>query len=191
MWGHVRGIPVKGWGVVRTKPGKDLEAKENLERQDVRCFMPRARHDYKARLFPLFPGYLFFQVPQYAWGFICNTRGVRDVIRSGEKPGLVHPSGMRALLGALNEENFLDLRTIGSFPPLSEPLVPGEVVTIKEGVFKNFAAVYKATLPNDRIRLITEFMGKATEVDLERRAIIRQRRELDGTSRASAVATKK
>lgn len=192
VW-HVRGIPLRGWGLVLTKQGQDRVAKENLERQGVRCFMPRILRDktgYASRkLEPLFPGYLFFQVPQGAWGFVRNTRGVRDVMWSGEKPALVHPACMRVLLKALNEENYLDESTRGSVV-VNEPLVPGESVTIKQGIFKNFVAVYKSLAPADRIRVITEFMGAEREVELERYAIIRHRRIPGAEGHAGAVATK-
>lgn len=185
---HVRGIPVRGWGVALIKTGQDRTAKANLEAQGVRCFMPKVRHAGRSgRLEPLFPGYLFFQVPKAAWGFVRNTRGVRDVIWAGDRPGLVRPEAMRALLKALNDEDFIDMRPEPPPKLASEPLSPGESVQITMGVFKNFAAVYKALAPADRIRVVTDFMGQATEIELDRHAIVRNP---GGQGPAGAVATK-
>lgn len=184
---HVRGIPLRGWGLVACKTRQERTAKLNLERQGVRCFQPGVRVKGTGQLQPLFEGYLFFQVPM-AWGFVRSTIGVKSVLMSGDRPGLIHPAAMRALLKALNDENYIDTRDLPEPPKPLEPLSPGQAVNITMGVFKNFPAVYMALAPADRVRVVTEFMGQATEVELDRASITKQPGVI---GRAGAVATKR
>lgn len=80
--------PAKGegvWIVVKAKPGQELRAKGELERQDFHCYLPMRLFENKAREMratPLFPPYLFARVPLAveAWKSIFSTYGVASVL---------------------------------------------------------------------------------------------------------------
>lgn len=80
--------PAKGegvWIVVKAKPGQELRAKGELERQDFNCYLPMRLFENKQREMratPLFPPYLFARVPLAveAWRSIFSTFGVASVL---------------------------------------------------------------------------------------------------------------
>jgi transcriptional antiterminator RfaH len=168
---HVRNVPLRGWGLVTTKQGQERLAKLNLEKQSVRCLLPKARENKQhVRLTALFPGYLFVQPPE-RWAFMRSTFGVRNVITSGDRPSLIPPKVMRELLRSLNDEGYIDLTNMPEVPKPLAKFDPGDPLTIVEGVFKSHAAVYKALAPSNRIRVVLEFMGQETEAEIDRRAV--------------------
>ena len=82
------------WTVVATPQRKENYAKLNLERQGFAVYCPticpRIKHARSTTevLRPMFPGYLFVQVSQdvHCWRPILSTKGVRALIRSGNRP---------------------------------------------------------------------------------------------------------
>lgn len=71
--------------VVFTKPRQESRAKENLERQGYRAFLPLCKKNKSADPSPLFPRYLFFWVNgEMPWGPVQNTPGVSSVLRRSD-----------------------------------------------------------------------------------------------------------
>src|SRR6056297_2343880 len=76
------------WYLARLKPGGLRRAQENLARQGVTYYCPmrsrtrRERGRLVTALRPLFPGYLFIQVPEgtSSWRSINATYGVAQVV---------------------------------------------------------------------------------------------------------------
>jgi transcriptional antiterminator RfaH len=158
--------PYSQWGVVRTKPGQEAVAKLNVERQGLKAFLPKARESGRATLSPLFPGYLFVCIAD-RWSFLNNTIGVSRLLMDGDRPARVPRKVMKQLRAEQGKQGFIDLRDD------TGPLSPGDPVIVKRGAFVSFKAVYISTAPNERVKLLMEFLGGKVDIELRRRDIAR------------------
>lgn len=71
--------------VVYTKPREEQRARDNLERQGFKVFLPFCRVG-KSDPKPLFPRYVFVWTEGLNWGTIRNTRGICYIIKNDNKP---------------------------------------------------------------------------------------------------------
>ena len=94
------------WIAVATHPNAEGRAVQNLKRQGYECYCPRTRVSRRhARRIetverPFFPGYLFVRLDRTRdqWRPIMHSRGVRTVVRFGEKLGVVPQGIIESLL---------------------------------------------------------------------------------------------
>jgi len=85
------------WYVIRTKPRQEQRALVNLENQDITAYLPqltlqKVRRGKRVPVTePLFPGYVFAQLDDYAGRFhkIRSTFGVQKMLTFGEQPATV------------------------------------------------------------------------------------------------------
>ncbi len=156
------------WYVAQIKPNSFARAKANLDRQGFETFMPlrrkTVRHARQMRdvLLPVFPGYLFikFGSQRADWRKINSTFGVSKLISfEAGKPAQVPDALMTGLRARCDVRHILkpldDLRT-------------GERVRMLSGAFADFVGEVEEMVANDCVRLLFEFMGQRTRVDVPR-----------------------
>lgn len=154
------------WYLVQTKPNAHALAERNLQRQGLSTFLPmqevtgRKSSRFVNKIRPLFPGYLFVEVPegQAPWRSINGTLGVARLVRFGEMPEPV-PEGLVAALRARCDAD-------GHFVAPNE-LSAGDAIEIARGPFAHFVAEVEKVSPDQRVWVLLDLMGQKTRVSLE------------------------
>ena len=156
------------WYVAQLKPNGFERAISNLNRQNFDTFMPvhrktvRHARQLKEVLRPIFPGYIFvkFGSQNSDWRKINSTRGVARLVSfRAEKPAAVPEGLMIELMKRCNEQ--AELR------PLDD-LQAGEAVKMVSGSFAEFVGEIEALMAADRLRILFDFMGQKTRLDVPR-----------------------
>jgi transcriptional antiterminator RfaH len=158
----------ENWYVAQLKPSGFERAVTNLKRQNFKTFMPmqiktiRHARQLKEVLRPIFPGYIFvrFGSQQADWRKINSTFGVvRLVSFRAQKPAAVPEGLMHALMKRCDEQSVLR--------PLDD-LKAGEAVKMMTGSFTEFVGEIEAFVTADRLRILFDFMGQKTRLDVPR-----------------------
>ncbi len=154
----------RGWIALYTKPNEEMTAVANVERQGYQAYCPlvmrRRSHarnvDFVRR--PLFPCYAFVKLSEHnaQWRVLLSTRGVRTVVRFGERLGFM-PEGFVEQLQAFEEAGMLRHATAPRF-------VPGDAVQVIGGPFRDIIAEVLSVSENDRVWLLLEIMGRAVRI---------------------------
>ena len=156
------------WYVAQLKPNGFERAISNLNRQNFDTFMPmRCKTVSHARqlkevLRPIFPGYIFvrFGSQQSDWRKINSTFGVARLVSfRAQKPAAVPEGLMLALMERCDEKAVLR--------PLDD-LKTGEAVKMMTGSFAEFVGEIEAFVAADRLRILFDFMGQKTRLDVPR-----------------------
>lgn len=130
------------WYVVRTKPRQERRALVNLTNQQMVAFLPeftvhKVRRGKRTPVTePLFPGYLFVNLDDYAEQFykIRSTFGVNKLLTFGSRVATV-PDSLIAELQQLNQNSdVVQKATSAAMPQI------GEKVEIETGPFAGFIA---------------------------------------------------
>ncbi len=166
------------WFLIYTKPHQEERAKENLENQGFKTFLPMIAYEKikQPKLYslkPMFPRYLFtkFNVEKNNWTYLKSTRGVSHVITFGDKLTEVPDSVVDFLKTKVDDHNVIKLK-------VTRPVFQkGDKLVIKKGVFQGKEAKFLSTTGKERVRILLKLMNELiiTEVpghDLERKAII-------------------
>jgi len=174
----VKGEPVnefpqgQHWYCLRSQIKREhLAAKVLKSRWELEVCLPRISHRKKTArgpvrfVEPLFPGYLFAQ-----FDAVEHLR----VVRSTEGvSGLVHFNGKVIPVG---EEVIRGLQSLAKGKEvieIQETFQPGEEVEVAEGTFAGIRALVKVYYPaKERVRVLLEFLGRETEVDLPATSVI-------------------
>ena len=155
------------WYLAQLKPNGYERAHLNLNRQGFRTFMPvraatvRKRQRLASVLRPLFPGYIFIQLPQQTsdWRSVNNTYGVaRLVALSGGRPSQVAPALMQALFDRTAPD--------GTWKA-PEALQTGDKVRIISGPFAATLAEVGAVPEKDRVILFLDLMGRSIRMQAD------------------------
>lgn len=154
------------WYVAQTRTRAETLAKQHLERQAFRTFLPRisrtkrhARRAVEAKV-PLFPGYIFVAFDRHAdrWRSINSTHGVKTLI-TGESGA---PAPVRtAVMQELREACDGDL-----FRGCAEDWTPGQAVRIEDGPFAETLARVQALEGRDRVRVLFALLGSSVSMVL-------------------------
>ena len=156
------------WYVAQLKPNGFERAISNLNRQNFETFMPMRRKtvthalQLKEVLRPIFPGYIFvrFGSQHSDWRKINSTFGVgRLVSFRAQQPAAVPEGLMLALMERCDEKAVLR--------PLDD-LKAGEAVKMMTGSFAEFVGEIEAFVAADRLRILFDFMGQKTRLDVPR-----------------------
>ena len=156
------------WYVAQLKPNSFARAEANLKKQGFETFMPLRRkavsHARQMRevLRPVFPGYIFtrFGAARSDWRKINSTFGVSKLISfEAGKPAPVPDALMAGLRARCNAGQVLQ--------PLDD-LQAGEQVRMLSGAFADFVGEVETFVANDGVRLLFDFMGQATKLDVPR-----------------------
>jgi len=154
------------WYLARLKPGGLRRAKENLARQDVTYYCPVRKRTQREKgrlvtaLRPLFPGYLFIQVPMgtVSWRSINATYGVSQVVcLEPGRPSRVSGGIMRALFATDTSDANADSADL---------FAPGEDVRVIVGPFADLVAKVEAVPEKDRIFVLLDMMGRTVRTQL-------------------------
>jgi transcriptional antiterminator RfaH len=154
------------WYLARLRPGGLRRARENFARQAVVSFCPMRNRTLREKgrlvtaLRPLFPGYLFIQVPPetISWRSINATYGVSQVVCL--EPG--RPS--RVPLGIMSA--LLACDASGEATDDVDLFKPGEDVRVVVGPFADLVAKVEAVPEKDRIFVLLDMMGRTVRAQL-------------------------
>ena len=149
------------WIVARSKPNRELYARDNIERQGYECYVPRFAEAITGRVKVLFPGYLFVFSHNGQWIFLQSTYGILTVVRASLSPASVPLSEIEYLKDR-------ETRTGLIFLP-QERFVKGNVVRIKHGPFVNFTGLYDGMSTKNRVNILLDVLGKQNRVQIEER----------------------
>ena len=155
------------WYVVRTKPRQETRAKLNLENQDITTFLPEItlqkirRGKRTAVTEPLFPGYIFADLDDYAGKFhkVRSTFGVAKLLTFGETPATV-PDAL------IQEMHQVNAETQQKAQQSAMPQV-GEKVEITYGPFKGFMAEILQLDGESRCIVLLNWLQKEVKATLE------------------------
>lgn len=154
------------WYLAQLKPGEFRRAVTNLGRQGFASFMPQRevtrRHGgrWETRPRPLFPGYLFVEVPHQSpnWRAINSTYGVAHLVSLGQgRPTRVAPELIAALLARTDDDGQLKLD--GDFQV-------GDRVRVISGPLADQVAEIETIPERGRIHLFLELMGQYARIAL-------------------------
>ena len=145
------------WYLLSTKSRSDKTAYDNLNNQGHETFLPTLAHTNKPKA--LFPGYIFVKPrPGASYVSIKSTRGVKQFIRFGDIfPGI--------------SENLIEfLRTrIEHFETLAmhqKKYQKGQIVSIENGPFKDFEAVFDAYDKDQNVFILLTFLERTQRIKL-------------------------
>lgn len=161
------------WYVARLRPGGLGRARTNLARQDYRSFMPmrsltrRRGSRLEPQVRPLFPGYLFVEIPpeRENWRVINSTYGIaRLVALEGTAPTRVPGDFMAALAACCDGDRW---------GPSARDLQAGTPVRVLSGPFADLPGRIEALPEADRALVLLEIMGRSVRTTLAPRDLER------------------
>lgn len=147
------------WYVARSKPGKERIACQNISNQGVRVFLPlfektvRRSKTFEKRLYPVFPGYLFFQSPEdrALWRAVGGSLGVSYVVwGGGRQPRPVPARFIDDLITSCPG----GVMSIGG-----DQLSVGNRVLVNVGPFSGLWGKILSLSNNGRVALLLEILG--------------------------------
>jgi len=155
------------WFAVFTKPRQEQIAKENLERQGFRCFLPMAINPYQRRskqsprTEPLFPRYLFINaIPdQQSLGSVRSTIGVSNLVRFGLEFIRVPDCIINGIEKRCNPETGLV-----ELKPLLVSV--GDKVKVFDGPFAGIEGIFRERKGKDRALLLMSMLGTNSIVEV-------------------------
>jgi transcriptional antiterminator RfaH len=159
------------WFLVQLKPNGFERAKKNLSQQSFETFMPmqdislRRRGRLSAATRPLFPGYLFVQIPPSMpdWRAVNSTYGVSRLVTLGNGRTTEVPTD---LMFALRTRCDIEGRL-----QAPENLTAGKQVRIIDGPFSQHIAEIEAVVPGDRVVLLMQLMGQIVRAKVKAGAL--------------------
>lgn len=164
----------KRWFAVYCKPRQELVARENLQRQGFRAYLPRIQIKQRRRgkwvdvIEVLFPRYIFIQVDptRNSIAPVRSTRGVVGLVHFGGQPATVANEVMETLLQHENPESGLHQ---DNRPQFSE----GETVKLVEGPLAGMEGVYSQEDGDKRVTVLLELLGQANRIAVNRDWIVK------------------
>lgn len=151
------------WFVAHTRSRQEKVLAADLRERLIEVFLPMVKtvryygkRKCKVEL-PLFPGYLFLRgtVEQ---GYIAD--------RTGRVANLIRVPDQRMLTTELDQIRDVIARG-GALTPASA-ITQGTLVEVKAGPFKGIQGVVERGIPNDRLLLQVELIGRAAVLEVDR-----------------------
>lgn len=155
------------WWVIRTKPKKEFEAKEQLKNQGFIIYLPIHKKEQlhqnrvSVKEASLFPRYIFLQATETAKKFIHyirSTHGVTQLLKIGENPIVVSSELIKNIM--ILEERQLQ--------KTEEYFKTGDRVKITKGLYKGLEAAYKIDDGLQRAVVLINIINKDTELQLKK-----------------------
>jgi len=162
------------------KPNGLSVALRNLQRQDIKAFVPtreitrRARDSLRTRQSPLFPGYVFVQFDPGlpGWHRINATRGItRLLVENRHTPRPLPPAFMHGLLARCDANGRL-------ITP--EDIRAGDPVRVTAGPFADFISRVEHVTEDERLQVLLEIMGQGVRVSLPKTSVVKRRLDETG-----------
>ena len=150
---------MENWYVVQFKSNSHKVAKQNLEKQGFKTFLPveeitkRRSNCFVNELQPLFPGYMFvsFNPKVSSWHKINNTKGVSRIICNSQQPKPVPQEIITGLKYRFeNSEKF----------SLPNRINEGELVKFRKGPFANFVGTVERIDVQQRMWILLKSMNQ-------------------------------
>ena len=144
------------WYLLQTKARQESLARDNLERQRYRSWLPRlrVRRPRSERIEPLFPGYLFVQLSPDVddFGPIRSTVGVLRLVKFSAAYARVPNAWVNDLRSRANADDVCDMP--------HKPIAPGDNVEIVDGALAGYEAVVAELRGRDRVALLLKVAGR-------------------------------
>jgi len=158
---------MSNWYVIYTNPGQEFMASNELKKQNFKIYAPIikrvVRHARKMReeARPFFPRYIFVYLNtlQDQWKKINYTRGVKNILTTGEDPAKVPDEIINELRLLENKKGLIKHIQLKSFEK-------GDKVEILSGPLKGKYGLFDGLNDNSRVRVLLDFMGKSLKVSL-------------------------
>lgn len=165
--------PAPAWFCVRARPKHEHIAAARLREAGLEVFLPRLRFKKGSVRGPvwvteaLFPNYLFARFSLHAaLRLVRSAAGVSQVVHFGELIPSVPDEVVTELRARLGAE---ELHVI------PENFAPDERVQISGGVMHGLSAVVTQVMPaKERVKVLLEFLGQQTVVEVDLRAVVRE-----------------
>jgi transcriptional antiterminator RfaH len=155
------------WYALRSKPRKEEIVWRQANSQGFEVFYPRLKvqpvNPRSRKVRPYFPGYMFVQVDLDELGlsvfkWMPHTLGL---VSFGDEPAIVPDHLIHAIKKRVQE-----IDAAGG--ELFDGLSPGDKVTISDGPFSGYEAIFDARIPgSERVRVLLELMNDQRQVPLE------------------------
>ena len=167
----MKNAPQLAWFCLRSQPKHEHIAAARLREEGIEAFSPRIRFKRATRRGPswfteaLFPSYLFARFDWHSsLRIVHHTSGVAGVVHFGEKWPTIPDAEIKQL-----QEQFGNLEV----HVINPELVPGDTVKIATGAFQGLSAVVSQIMPStERIKVLLEFVGRQTAVEINSSALI-------------------
>jgi len=153
------------WLLVYTKPKKEFESRQHLLNQGVKVYFPEIkvekinRGKVKVIEEPLFPRYLFVQIPDnVSWTSVRSSRGVQDFVKFGNEV---------AKINAELVDEIVQINTIKA--PIALTNIPnkGDKIVIKTGELSGIEGVFKNRNGDNRCIILLDILGRTNKVKME------------------------
>ena len=161
------------WSVVFTKPRQEAVARDNLQRQSFRTYLPMLRQAKRRRgrwqevVEPLFPRYLFLELDFGVQNLapIRSTLGVVHLVQFGLRPAIAPPGFVEALMAAEDQAAACHLAD-------NELFRQGDRVMIAGGPFAGCQAIFDESTGEGRVAVLLEWLGRINRVQIDRNQLI-------------------
>ena len=148
------------WYALHSKPRKEAFLWAQLGLHEIEGYCPRIRvqpvNPRARKVRPYFPGYVFgrMDLGQINKRMVLWIPGSAGIVSFGGIPSHV-PEGMIAAIRRRVDE----INAAGG--ERLDGLKPGDVVTVQEGPFKGYEAIYEARLSGeDRVRVLLKLLNR-------------------------------
>jgi transcriptional antiterminator RfaH len=167
-------LPEARWYCLRAQPKHEHIAAAHLRQYEgVEVFCPRVRIQRSTRrglvwfTEALFPNYLFARFEMTQWlARVRSCQGVSGIVRFGIDVPEVPPQALDDLRSYMDDA---ELKTINF------TIAEGDSVEIVEGPFRGQNGVVRQLLPaRERVKILLEVLGGATEVDLSLTSVFKE-----------------
>lgn len=161
--GEAQGAAEAPWYVVLSEHNQERKALFHLEQARFEVYLPM-RPGAK-RLVPFLPGYLFARLtPRAQFHQIFSRIGVRDVLSMDR----LHPATLEArYISAMQaEEHGSGAIHLRKREERKSRFEKGQAVTIVDGGFAGFDAIFEQELDSRRVAILCKFMGRDSRVVL-------------------------
>jgi|SRR5690606_2122855 len=141
------------WYLVKTKARQEFRAREHLENQSFRTYLPvLTRKSGKDEA--LFPGYIFLAASdsEEALGVVRSTRGVLGFVRFGEE------------LATASEALIDDLRMLEAHFRDVPRFLPGQELLCKSGPFAGLRAIFECESGEERCIVLMNILNSPRAV---------------------------
>lgn len=161
------------WFCVRSQPKHEHIAAARLREAGLDVFLPRIRFKKTSVRGPvwvteaLFPNYLF---ARFALGasmrLVRHAAGVSTVVKFGQNVPAVPEEVIRELRARIGTDEL---------HILPEEFAPNDAVQISGGALHGLAAVVTQVMPaKERVKVLLEFLGQQTTVEVDASALVKQ-----------------
>ena len=148
------------WSVAQTESQRENVAAGFLRTEGFEVYLPRieVKTTGRARVVPLFPGYVFVAIVDRWWS-VRWTPGVLRLLMVDEAPARIDGKVMSAIRRREDGAGLVQL-------PKPRGLTRGDRVRITRGSFEQKVGVWEGMSGGDRSRVLIELLGRSVPVSI-------------------------